>query len=134
LSLVLSERDMRGKVTKYLQELDAIAVENPAYPGTPDVNFIEGWFELKWLRDWPKGEDTVVKFSHYTPQQKVWMKRRHTKGGRVALLVQCKREWFMFKYPQLIDVGKLTKTEMFEQCHTYTNTMTKEVLIKWALN
>lgn len=127
----MSEGDMRSKVVRYLKEYDAVAVENPAYPGTPDVNFVEGWWELKWLRNWPKGEDTIVKFEHYSPQQKIWIRRRHTSGGNVGLLVQCKREWFLFKYPSSQRVGEMTKTEMFEECAAYTNKMTKEVMQKW---
>ena len=55
---------------------DATSVENPAYPGTPDVQFIDGWIECKYLEDWPKREKTTVRIDHYTSQQRVWLLRR----------------------------------------------------------
>ena len=128
----MSESDMRSRVIKMLTPLHAIAVENPVLPGTPDVNFVEGWLELKWIRNWPVGEDTPVKVDHYTPQQKVFMRKRHERGGNVGLLIQCKREWFFFRYPDALKVGELTKTELFEYCQNYTKEMTQERLIKWV--
>ena len=91
----MSESDMRSKVTKALRHLDAIAVENSVGPGTPDVQYIEGWIELKWLRELPKRPDTIVTIDHYTPQQKIFAIRRRKKGGRCFMLIQCKREWLL---------------------------------------
>lgn len=91
----MSESGQRGRVTRALRELDAIAVENPVYPGTPDVNYIGGWLELKWLRRWPKGVDTPVRIDHYTPQQKAWGLRRKRRGGKVHVLLQVQREWLL---------------------------------------
>lgn len=87
---------MRQKVIGLLRSLDAISVENSAYPGTPDVNYMEGWIELKWLRNWPTGSDTPVTIDHFTPQQRVWLTRRWMAGGRSFLLLSCKKEWFLF--------------------------------------
>lgn len=92
----MSESGMRLKVTKALRSLDAIAVENPAYPGTPDVNYIGGWLELKWVRRWPEGEDTPLRLPHFTQQQKVWALRRERKGGSSKVLLQVGREWLLF--------------------------------------
>lgn len=85
---------MRQKVVRALKPLDAISVENPAYPGTPDVNYKEGWIELKWLRYWPDAE--VVRIDHFTPQQRVWLTRRWVKGGAAFLLLQVKMDWLLF--------------------------------------
>ena len=51
---------MRGRLTKALRSLHAVAVENPVHPGTPDINYSEGWIEAKWLRAWPRKPETVV--------------------------------------------------------------------------
>lgn len=57
---------------------DATSVENPAYPGTPDIQFIDGWIECKYLEDWPARSETTVRIEHFTPQQRVWLLRRWT--------------------------------------------------------
>lgn len=112
----MSEQGMRKRIVHALRPMDAVSVENPAYPGTPDINYIEGWLELKWLRNWPVGEETLVLIPHYTQQQRVWMFRRWMLGGRVHLLLQVKHEWLLFngeKASRL--VGKATKQELREQ-------------------
>ena len=110
---------MRSKVVKILSPLHGIAVENPTLPGTPDVNYIDGWIELKWLRNWPSRATTVAKLDHYTPQQKLWIRKRHKKGGKVFVMLQCKREWFLFKYPVTNEIGELTREELIEKAYKY---------------
>jgi hypothetical protein len=56
--------------------LDACAVENPALPGTPDIQHIDGWLELKFREEWPKRETTTVQIEHFTPQQRCWLFKR----------------------------------------------------------
>lgn len=92
----MSEKDMRQRVIKALKPLDAFSVENPCRPGTPDVNYVEGWIELKWLEKWPVREATIVRIEHFTPQQRVFLMRRWRKGGNVYLLLQVKDEWLLF--------------------------------------
>jgi len=111
--------------------LHAIAVENPCLPGTPDVNYKEGWIELKWLRSWPKNEGTPVQIPHYSQQQKLWIRKRHVTGGKVFLLLQCKKEWFLFKHPTTMVVGNLTRKELTEQAHKHwANGLKVEEFIK----
>lgn len=90
----MSEKTQRRRVVKALRPLDAISVENPVYPGTPDVNYIEGWIELKWLRAWPK-RDGEVRVDHFTPGQREWIRRRWKRGGAVWVLLQVGREWIL---------------------------------------
>jgi len=73
------EQNQRQVVVKALNKAgrDATSVENPACPGTPDVQFIGGWLELKFLEAWPKREETTVRIEHFTPQQRVWLLRRY---------------------------------------------------------
>jgi hypothetical protein len=92
------ERNMRQVVVRMLTDsgLDAVSVENSAGPGTPDVNFREGWIELKYLKQWPDGPDTDVRIDCFTPQQRVWILRRWMSGGAVFLLLQVGRDWLLF--------------------------------------
>jgi hypothetical protein len=116
----MSEAAMRKKVVQALKPLHGIAVENPCLPGTPDVNYIEGWVELKWLRSWPKGADTVVRFDHYTVQQKVWAYMRRRAGGQAWFLIQCGREWILLDGAvAAMHVNKATKAELISVATAY---------------
>jgi hypothetical protein len=111
----VSEKYLRSVVTKMLCSFDAIAVENPLHPGTPDVNYAEGWIELKYLTKWPKTADVLpVKVAHFTPQQRIWLRRRIAKGGKSFLLLKVgKKEHLLFKgddaanYLGMVDRQKL---------------------------
>lgn len=93
----MSEKAMRKRVTEALKGLHAVPVENPARPGTPDVNFINGWIELKKLDRWPKIKpDDPVLLDHFTPQQRIWAQQRHRAGGNVWLLLQVGNEFLLF--------------------------------------
>ncbi len=113
----MSESGMRGNVLKILKPLDGVAVENPTMPGTPDINYVDGFIELKWLRSWPKDPEAVVRIEHYSPQQRLWIRRRHLAGGKVWLLLQCKREWLLFCHPKTMEVGKLTRQQLYAAAH-----------------
>jgi hypothetical protein len=109
----MAESDMRAKVLKALRPLDAVPVENRVGPGTPDVEFIGGWVELKWLRALPKNPSTKVAIDHFTPQQRLWLRRRARRGGRVWLLLQCRKTWLLFWGPDAADaIGTCTWDEL----------------------
>ena len=129
----MSEQNMRGRVVRALKSRNAIAVENPALPGTPDVNYVEGWIELKWLREWPVGEDTTVRFEHFTPQQRVFHIRRRLSGGVSWVLVQCKREWLLFDgATAALHINQTTRKQLIELCLQYSDTGLKsEELLRW---
>jgi len=91
----MSEKQLRRVVVNMLSPLDAVAVENPAYPGTPDVNFVEGWIELKVAERWPP-QGGILRLEHFTQHQRVWLLRRWRRGGRALLLLRVGREWLLF--------------------------------------
>lgn len=101
---------MRGRVCRALRDLHAIAVENHSYPGTPDVNYCEGWIELKWLRHWPSHEHDIVTIPHYTQQQRIWIISRWRAGGEVYILLKISTEWLLFTGEQAYDVGKIPRS------------------------
>jgi len=111
----MSEAGQRSRVIKALKSLDAFRADPPGVPaGTPDVNYIEGWIELKWLRFWPARETTVVRIEHFTDQQRRWLKRRWELGGNAWLLLQIGREWLLFHGLDAHDyVGNLTRNGLY---------------------
>lgn len=116
----MAESAMRKKVVQLLRSLNAFAVENPALPGTPDVNYVEGWLELKWLRVWPVNASTVVALPHYTAQQRVWHINRRRAGGRSWLLLQCKREWLLLDGAvAALHLGTSTKAQLIQLATKY---------------
>lgn len=130
----MSESDMRGRVVKALHSLDAFAVENRVRPGTPDVNYIGGWAELKWLKRWPKNADvSPVLIKHFTPQQRVWLKNRWRKGGRAFLLLQAGgTDWLLFDGETAAQaVGRVTRPGLHRVALLHMNPMREEELRKW---
>ena len=115
----MSEQTQRGKVVAMLSPLHAIPVENPVHLGTPDVNYTQGWIELKWLRSWPKREETPVRFPHFTVQQRRWLRRRIIHGGLAWLLVQCRTEWFLFDAIQAEYVGHVARSGLYTNSHRF---------------
>ena len=80
-------------------KLDPVRVENPIHPGTPDVNLVGRWIELKCIPAWPVRDTTVVRIPHYTPQQRVWLYRRWLAApGSTLLLLEVRsvRQWLVF--------------------------------------
>jgi hypothetical protein len=114
---------MRQELVKLLKPIGAMAVENRVLPGTPDVNYIEGWIELKWLRSWPVGADTVVRIEHFTPQQRVWHFRRRRAGGQSWFLLRCKREWLLLDGAvAALVVCHATRAQLIERAELYFST------------
>lgn len=94
-----AESHIRQRVVALLKKakLDPISVENPVHPGTPDVNHLNGWLELKQLPRWPKRSGTPVRVAHFTAQQRVWLRRRALAGGKVHVLLRVGDEWLLFE-------------------------------------
>lgn len=117
----MSEAGMRQRVVKILRPLDAVSIENSVGIGTPDINYREGWVELKWLRSWPKKDSTIVRLAHdLTKEQRVWLRRRASYGGNVWVLLQCRREWLLF-YGEMAAhiIGTCTKRELIDCSRKY---------------
>ena len=95
----MSEQKMWVAIRPLFAGLDPVRVENPAHPGTPDVNYIGGWVELKHAYHWPKRPDTVFIIRHFTPEQRTWLIRRWAAGGAVHLLLQVANDWLLFTGP-----------------------------------
>ena len=128
----MSEKSMRSRVVRSLKALDAIAVENPALPGTPDVNYVEGWIELKQLTAWPQKADTVVRCDIFTPQQRVWHIRRRLAGGTSWLLLQVGREWLLFDGAvAALNLGLCTRIELRCLAVESNPSPSEKELVRW---
>lgn len=92
------ETDLNKRICAALRGLDPIRVENPVFPGTPDINYRDGWIESKQLDALPKRAGTIVKVEHYVPEQRSWHIRRQAAGGTVwvALDVRATGETFVW--------------------------------------
>lgn len=113
----MSEKVMRQNVVRWLRPLHAIAVENPVLPGTPDVNYIGGWIELKMVDSWPVGEDTPLRLPHFTQHQRLWLRTRWKKGGKAFLLLQVGNDWLLFDGITAFEhVGKQPKKFLIQHC------------------
>lgn len=85
------------KVLHAIRKLDPVPVDNPRRPGTPDINFIGGWVELKYLEDFPKRATTCVKFPKFYPQQRVWLVKRSLAGGKCFVFTQIKFMYVLYE-------------------------------------
>jgi hypothetical protein len=94
-----TEHRLRHWIVSALSPLDAMPVENPAKPGTPDVEHILGWIEVKQAACAPTRPDTPLVIDHYTTQQRLWARERHKKGGSVFMVLQVGRELLILPGP-----------------------------------
>jgi hypothetical protein len=109
---------MRSIVLKALRPLDAVACENAACPGYPDVDYIGGRVELKSLPKWPVRPETVVRIEHFSPEQRVWLARRWRAGGDAWLLLKVGRDWLLFTGDVAAAlVGKVPQRELWDDCY-----------------
>lgn len=112
----MSESDTRRTFCKMIHPLDPVPIENLLTGntgiGTPDVEFVGGWAELKYLSKWPARDSTLVRIPHYTDEQREWAKRRWAKGEMVWLVLQVRQDWVFWCQPAAQNVGFLTKDQM----------------------
>lgn len=131
----MSESGMRQNLVKALKSLDAVPIENPMRAGTPDINYIGGWIECKWMKTWPVYCDTrPVHFSHpLTKEQGIWLARRWMSGGTTLVCAQVAREWFFFSGETAkFKFGNMTRPEMRKEALLHlTKGLEKEKVITW---
>ena len=129
---------MRSNLVKKLSSLDALAIESPGTGlGIPDVNFIGGWIECKWMRYWPKNADTVpVKFPHpLSKEQQIWLWRREYLGGVALVAAQVSRSWFFWSGQHIKENklwGNMTRPQMIQEAELYfPNGLEKNELLNY---
>ncbi len=96
-----------------LQGLHPVRIESPITAGVPDVNFTQGWIELKHVEKAPKRPWTPLRVPHFTAEQRAWHVERYFAGGRSFVLLRVGREWLLFLgVVAAAHVGKLPLTEL----------------------
>lgn len=127
----MSESNM-WKALKPLFEskgFDAHRIENKIELGTPDVNYLHGWIELKYKSKWPaRGGILIV--PHFTELQRRWLDRRQKCGGRAFVLLKVNKEWILFEGATGAKVlGHLRKEELLT--HALICTTNKNKLLDY---
>lgn len=85
--------------------LDPHRIENRVGIGTPDVNYLFGWIELKHS-DGMQTTGTLALKHPPTPEQKVWLGRRSTLGMPAFLCLRVGRIWRLFDGDKVQKVWK----------------------------
>lgn len=127
----MSESNM-WKTLKPLFEdngLDAHRIENKIELGTPDVNYLHGWIELKYKSKWP-ARGGILALPHFTALQRRWLDRRQKCGGRAFVLLKVNKEWILFEGATGSKVlGHLRKEELLT--HALISTTNKNKLLDY---
>lgn len=111
----MSEAGMWDALRPLLRGFDPVRVENGAVgAGTPDVNYTEGWIELKYAERWPP-LGGPLRVDHFTKQQRVWLTRRRRAGGLAFLLLKVgEGEWLLFDGAVAAAfLGKVPQNELY---------------------
>lgn len=75
--------------------------------------------ELKFLPRWPKvRDDDPVLISHFTPQQRIWLRQWYRAGGRAWVLFQVGQEFLLFKGEVAAEaLGKVSQKDLRNLCY-----------------
>jgi hypothetical protein len=113
----MSEAAMWAAIRPVIKHLDPCRIESPIVPGIPDVNYTQGWIELKYVAKWPPRMG-LLRVDHFTKQQRVWLYNRCRAGGLAWLLLKVgKSEWLLFKGSvAAIVVGWDTQEGLYKAC------------------
>lgn len=93
------EQRLNDRLLLALAGMDPVRVENAAGPGTPDINYCDGWIESKVIDAWPRRADTPVAVPHYVAAQRAWHVRRSVSRGQVwvVLCIEATGEHLVFQ-------------------------------------
>lgn len=84
--------------------------------GIPDLlyagNKIFGWIEVKYLKQWPVREDTVVKFKHFTKEQRQWIYLRGQVTGCTFVLIGIGEDFLLFDHKKVFSIGSCTREDL----------------------
>lgn len=131
-----SEKAMWAALRPLLKGTHPRRIENRIMADEPDVNYSQGWIELKYKHGWPKREDTKLEVAHFTAGQRAWATQRTIAGGRVFLLLKVgESEWILFQGAVAAKfVGRVPRSKLYTVCLArWVRKPKKEELLKWLL-
>ncbi len=114
----LPEQLMWDKIRPALKALDPVRIESHlTASGIPDVNYSQGWIELKYAERWPPRQGPL-RVDHFTPEQRGWLVQRRQAGGLAFLLLKVGRyEWLLFDgLVAAALVGEATRERLYTAC------------------
>ncbi len=98
---------------------DPYRVETGGKDGFPDVCHIHGLMELKDAVDWPAKDGTSFKLDHFSPQQRVFAKRRWKAGGLCHVLLRVNQTVLLIPGNRAADwLGKMPKDQTISLAST----------------
>jgi hypothetical protein len=110
----MSEAAMWEAIRPVLKQLDPERIESHMTSGIPDVNYTQGWIELKFAPRWPP-RGGPLRVDHFTTAQRAWLKKRRAAGGLAFLLLKVGRnEWLLFEgLAAATHLGYATQHELY---------------------
>ncbi len=91
-----NEGSLNKLIQHALRDLDPRRVENVVDPGTPDICYVGGWVESKYMTAWPLRADRPVRVLHYRPDQRAWHTRHCQAGGVCHVVIQIATDVLVF--------------------------------------
>ncbi len=118
----MSEESMWTYIrTRMGKSWDAQRHEDKNSLGIPDVSYgingINGWIELKNIDKYPKRGK--IRLTHFTREQRFWLKNRQKYGGNCWLLLRIAQDFFIFKgdcFPELHE--GVNFSDILDYCHS----------------
>lgn len=86
----------------------AVRIESSSGNGVPDVTYglqdINGWIELKYIKEWPKRATTLVKLP-LRPEQKFFFQKRGELSGNVWCFIRIQDTFFLLSYKEALEAA-----------------------------
>lgn len=80
----------------------AVRVESSTMSGISDIIYsmngdrIRGFIELKYIKSWPKRANTIIRISHFTPSQRLFLSSHEDSAGYCYIFLQVERDYLLF--------------------------------------
>lgn len=132
----MSEAAMWRSLRPVLKPLDPVRIESHMTSGVPDVNYNQGWIELKYADRWPP-RGGPLRIPHFTKDQRSWHVRRRKAGGRSFVLLKVgQREWLLFDGAvAAVLLGESVRERLYEiSVCRWTRLPRTEEICEWLLS